>query len=231
MEKQHLLSTPGALAGTAPLRSGSALPMSTSRHPRLGMMARLVCKSSLLMQHERLSAAERDAIRRCTARLDHMASIADLPPQSCVEWTRQRLPRLIVDYFLREGHFESARMLSKQCGCDDLCEWHVFQDAADIVRALRAQDCTAALSWCELSDPCVPSHPPCKAGAPAVASGRSTNAPACWTPHPEKDEYLNCRRQLPARHQQSARVLQSCNPLHLSEAPCTAAHVRVHPNN
>ena len=100
------------------------------------------------MQHERISAAERDSLRRCMARVQHQAELEPTAKQSVIAWNHKRLPRLIVDYLLREGHFETARALSGPCGCDDLCEWPVFEHAQAIVQSLRAHDCTPALDWC-----------------------------------------------------------------------------------
>jgi hypothetical protein len=102
----------------------------------------------LAMQHDRLAVAEAASLRRCAARLRHTADAAAAAPQSAVGWNHARLPRLIVDYLMRGGHFDSARLLSQQANCDDLCEWHVFEAAQGIVRALRRHDCSAALAWC-----------------------------------------------------------------------------------
>ena len=58
-----------------------------------------------------------------------------------------RMPRLLVDYLLRQGEFDAARELSQASGCDDLVDWDVYHVAEGIMDALRRQNCKPALDW------------------------------------------------------------------------------------
>ena len=104
------------------------------------------------LQHHELTAAEQHSIHTCLSRQKHVAASNDAIDRSVIEWNQLRLPRLIVDYLLRCGHFEAARQLSQKRDCRELCDWPVFEAAQSIVTSLHQQDCEPALAWC------APSH-------------------------------------------------------------------------
>lgn len=64
---------------------------------------------------------------------------------SVVDWNERRLPRLLADCLLRQGRFDTARILARDQ--EDLCDYHVFGDAQAIMQQLLAKDCNAALEW------------------------------------------------------------------------------------
>ena len=58
-----------------------------------------------------------EASRLCLARLDHLKSYASGEQFDGVKaaWKKVRIERMLVDHFLREGHYASAITLAKTC--------------------------------------------------------------------------------------------------------------------
>lgn len=56
-------------------------------------------------------------MKLCKTRLDHLKEYAsgDQPNGVQVAWKKVRCHRMMVDHFLREGHYMAAIMLSKTC--------------------------------------------------------------------------------------------------------------------
>jgi len=48
-----------------------------------------------------ISEAERGDVRRCKARLQHLADIGECPRGSTIPWTRQRMDLILSDFMLR----------------------------------------------------------------------------------------------------------------------------------
>eukprot|EP01094_Clydonella_sp_ATCC50884_P001299 TRINITY_DN10978_c0_g1_i1.p1 TRINITY_DN10978_c0_g1~~TRINITY_DN10978_c0_g1_i1.p1 ORF type:complete len:400 (-),score=92.75 TRINITY_DN10978_c0_g1_i1:576-1775(-) len=61
----------------------------------------------------------------------------------------QRLLRLVVDYLLRRGYYESASLLTSAVGIEHFVETPLFHTSAHIIHALRDQDPQPALRWCQ----------------------------------------------------------------------------------
>lgn len=103
----------------------------------------------IVVQNKRVSDLEREALHKCRQRAEHLWDVSKCSSTSTAEWTRAWLPRLLVDYLLRQGLFDSARAMSDHYACEDLCEWGIFRNAQAIVQDLRQRSCKAALAWCE----------------------------------------------------------------------------------
>lgn len=67
---------------------------------------------------------------------------------SDTEWNRIHVNRILVDYFLRSGHYESAVQLAKQANIVDFVDIDVFMQSRKVIDGLEAKDCTEALNWC-----------------------------------------------------------------------------------
>ena len=72
-----------------------------------------------------IAKQERESAQRCKARLDHLVAHEAPPSQSAMDWTRQRLDRLLVDHMLRSGYLKSATDLASTSGCEvrPCCNW------------------------------------------------------------------------------------------------------------
>jgi len=64
------------------------------------------------------------------------------------EWSRTRLDRLLVDYLLRYGYKDSATVLSKEKGIEELVDVETFVQMSRIRESLRNGRVTEALAWC-----------------------------------------------------------------------------------
>ena len=63
-------------------------------------------------------------------------------------WCRTRLDRILVDFLLREGHYETADQLAKEAGVVGLVNADLFDESRHVEGALRSRNCAAALAWC-----------------------------------------------------------------------------------
>jgi len=96
---------------------------------------------------------EQQYIQRCKARLEHLDSISevDLKKTSGEQqrrWYKIRLDRIMVDYLLREGHYNAAILLAKDSNITELVDIDLFISAKRVIETLSQGDCKEALKWC-----------------------------------------------------------------------------------
>jgi macrophage erythroblast attacher len=99
-------------------------------------------------QLDEASVAERGDAHRVRARLEHLRALGAPGRDGQVDWTRPRMPRLLVDHMLRCGYAQSAARLARAAGAEELTELHLFAAAAGVSAGLAARDCAPALAWC-----------------------------------------------------------------------------------
>ncbi|KAK5138920.1 GID complex subunit containing RING finger motif [Oleoguttula sp. CCFEE 6159] len=100
---------------------------------------------------EALHADETTIHRQQRARLAHLQQLHDIPSLADVkydEWSRVRLDRLLVDYMLRMGYVESARLLAREKGIEELVDIEAFETCRRIEESLRQGRTGEALAWC-----------------------------------------------------------------------------------
>jgi macrophage erythroblast attacher len=81
--------------------------------------------------------------------LDEMYSLHTYEDVKYEAWSRQRLDRLIADYFLRQGFLESARLLAKERDMEKLVDVETFENMGRIRLALLDGSVVEALAWCQ----------------------------------------------------------------------------------
>lgn len=104
-------------------------------------------KRKLEMLHEEEERFQRQG----RVRIEHLHTLYEIPSLTDVkydEWSRKRLDRLLVDYMLRNGYHESAKMLAYEKGIEDLVDIDAFATCHRIEVALRNSRMTEALNWC-----------------------------------------------------------------------------------
>lgn len=69
-------------------------------------------------------------------------------PQQSKVWRKVRLDRMLVEYFLRQGFYDTAIQLAKSEGLEDLTNIEVFLTAREVEQSLQAGDITKCLAWC-----------------------------------------------------------------------------------
>eukprot|EP01137_Pigoraptor_chileana_P011367 Opistho-2@62104 len=110
--------------------------------------------TSLKRKFEELSMEEEVCLESCRVRLEHLSSYGGKGPASASPaeaqkmWEKTRLDRYLVDYMLREGHYETARKLAKGANVEEYVDIDLFVEAQKIEDALLRHDCTQALAWC-----------------------------------------------------------------------------------
>jgi macrophage erythroblast attacher len=65
-------------------------------------------------------AEELQAGMVCKRRLDHLKEHANTSPSAVNQWRRQRLDRMLVEYFLRKGYYKTATKLADSSELRDL---------------------------------------------------------------------------------------------------------------
>lgn len=63
-------------------------------------------------------------------------------------WNKIRLDRIIIDYMLREGFYESAEKLARTSNIESLVDIRIFVESRKVIEGLEQGDCTKALEWC-----------------------------------------------------------------------------------
>lgn len=82
-----------------------------------GVVARL---QVLKRKAEESIAEELQAGMVCKRRLDHLKEHANTAPSVVNQWRRQRLDRMLVEYFLRKGYYKTATKLADSSELRDL---------------------------------------------------------------------------------------------------------------
>ncbi|CAG8767224.1 1429_t:CDS:2, partial [Acaulospora colombiana] len=81
-------------------------------------------------------------------RLRHLDELDKLDENELDPWTDTRINRWLVDWNLRNGHMETARLLADENGIEDLVDLSLFAEIQRIEQALEKHSCTEALAWC-----------------------------------------------------------------------------------
>jgi macrophage erythroblast attacher len=61
---------------------------------------------------------EMQAARVCKRRIEHLKEFEALSPTAQNQWQKKRLDRMLVEYFLRAGYYNSAIKLAHQSGIE-----------------------------------------------------------------------------------------------------------------
>ncbi|CAH0721040.1 unnamed protein product, partial [Brenthis ino] len=92
----------------------------------------------------------------CKKRLEHLKEQAEAladpnAPQAKTQmnqWRKVRLDRMLVDYFLRNGYYDSANKLADARDLRDLTNVDIYMAAAEVERELAARRTARCLQWC-----------------------------------------------------------------------------------
>jgi macrophage erythroblast attacher len=88
-------------------------------------------------------------LERCRLRLAHLGEYEENPDEkSRTRWHKIKLDRLLVDYLLREGLYETAMSIAKESNITDLVDIEVFFSAKKVYDSLLRRETAEALKWC-----------------------------------------------------------------------------------
>lgn len=106
---------------------GDGTGVATGEITRLlgGVVARL---QVLKRKAEESIAEELQAGMVCKRRLDHLKEHANTAPSAVNQWRRQRLDRMLVEYFLRKGYYKTATKLADSSELRDLTNIGTIND-------------------------------------------------------------------------------------------------------
>ena len=85
-------------------------------------------------------------------RLQHLNDLYQIPGLTDVryeEWSRVRLNRLLVDYLLRMGYVDTAKVLAQEKDIEELVDIDVFVQCHRVEASLKKGSTAEALSWCK----------------------------------------------------------------------------------
>ncbi|KAF2226690.1 protein fyv10 [Elsinoe ampelina] len=100
---------------------------------------------------ETLHAEERAIQSQQKARLQHLQELHEIPSLADVKfdrWSKTRLDRMLVDYMLRLGYVQSAKMLAEERGIQELVDVNAFVALSAVESSLRSGRTADALAWC-----------------------------------------------------------------------------------
>ncbi|XP_058795938.1 E3 ubiquitin-protein transferase MAEA [Phymastichus coffea] len=84
----------------------------------------------------------------CKRRLDHLKEHASTTPGAILQWRRQRLDRMLVEYFLRKGYYKTAMKLADASELRDLTNIDVFMVSREVEKSLANHETVRCLGWC-----------------------------------------------------------------------------------
>lgn len=91
-------------------------------------------------------------------RLQHLQDLYEIPSLADVkyeEWSRIRLNRLLVEYLVRQGFYESAKALAQEKRIEDLVDLSVHERCHRIATSLRNRNLGECLAWCQEHRPMI----------------------------------------------------------------------------
>ncbi|EFC43535.1 predicted protein [Naegleria gruberi] len=113
---------------------------------------------------EETNIEETQLLNTCKDRIDHLneyplidgaisrrkstSNIDDNQYRTLSNWRRVRVSRVLVDYLLRFGHYETALALADSEKIKHLVNTQVFIQIRGIIEGLKNNDCGPALKWC-----------------------------------------------------------------------------------
>ncbi|CDS03970.1 hypothetical protein LRAMOSA06925 [Lichtheimia ramosa] len=89
--------------------------------------------------------------RRLKNRVVHLNTISGVTSVKAPEfqeWSKTRLNRLVVDYLLREGLTETAKLVATENDVEDMVDVLLFTQSEKVEEALRNHSCKECLQWC-----------------------------------------------------------------------------------
>ncbi|KAL9645540.1 hypothetical protein ABK040_000604 [Willaertia magna] len=113
---------------------------------------------------EETDVSESVQLNICKLRIDHLSeypiiqgavsrrkSHANITEEEYVilkKWRKIRVNRVIVDYLLRFGYFQTAIELAEHENIKEFVDIQLFTQSKQVIEGLENKDCTEALKWC-----------------------------------------------------------------------------------
>ncbi|RXG72904.1 Macrophage erythroblast attacher [Armadillidium vulgare] len=121
------------------------------------MLRICICKKTFLPQYlkqqiyrkaEDVTQEEIECGRVIKRRVEHLKEHDSTSPAVICQWRKLRLDRLLMEYVLRAGYYNTASELIKGSPIKDLTNLDIFLVANDVEISLKNKDTTKCLAWC-----------------------------------------------------------------------------------
>ena len=115
----------------------------------LNSLANIVEKLRILKRksHE-LRGDEKDYLKLIKRRIDHLKEHDSNTLANLKLFKKQRMDRMLIDYFLRSGFYNTAQLLANKSNILELTNIDVFLTEKDIIDSLISKDTSKCLVWC-----------------------------------------------------------------------------------
>ncbi|KAL4231398.1 hypothetical protein ACF0H5_008977 [Mactra antiquata] len=91
---------------------------------------------------------ELDTARMIKRRVDHLKEAEHLQDHTRPLWQKKRLDRMLVEYFLRAGYYNTALKLAQHSDIEDLTNIDLFMTSKAIEESLINHETAPCLNWC-----------------------------------------------------------------------------------
>ncbi|KAK2154234.1 hypothetical protein LSH36_274g06049 [Paralvinella palmiformis] len=91
---------------------------------------------------------EQEAAKACKRRIEHLKEYENLPPGGVNQWKKKRLDRMLVEYCLRAGYYNTAVQLARHSGIENLTNIELFLVSKEVEESLGRGETMKCLNWC-----------------------------------------------------------------------------------
>uniref|UniRef100_T1J0Z8 E3 ubiquitin-protein transferase MAEA n=1 Tax=Strigamia maritima TaxID=126957 RepID=T1J0Z8_STRMM len=91
---------------------------------------------------------ELEAAQVCKRRVDHLKEYDNTNSNAFTLWKKKRLDRMLVEYFLRCGYYNTAIKLAQHSDIEDLTNIDLFLVSKDVEESLANKETAKCLVWC-----------------------------------------------------------------------------------
>jgi macrophage erythroblast attacher len=91
---------------------------------------------------------EKDYLKLIKRRIEHLKEHDTNTLATLKSFKKQRMDRMLIDYFLRSGFYNTAQLLANKSKILEMTNIDVFLTEKDIVNSLKNKDSSKCLTWC-----------------------------------------------------------------------------------
>ena len=115
----------------------------------LNTLANIVEKLRILKRKSyELRNEEKDYLKLIKHRIEHLKEHDSNSLANLKLFKKQRLDRMLIDYFLRSGFYNTAQLLANKSKIIEMTNIDVFLTEKEIINSLKAKDTNKCLAWC-----------------------------------------------------------------------------------
>lgn len=93
-------------------------------------------------------ALEEESAQACKKRLGHLKEHDTTSGSNLQQWKKKRIDRMLVEYFLRAGYYETAVKLARRSEIEELTNIDLFLVSKEVEESLIRRETAQCLQWC-----------------------------------------------------------------------------------